>query len=51
MLEYDVAQEERSMPEQKKDDKKLSLHPLTFDEALKGLLETEPPEEKQEHQS
>ena len=36
------------MPEQKKDDKKISLHPLTFDEALKGLLETELPEEKQE---
>jgi hypothetical protein len=38
------------MPEQKKpkDDKKLSLHPLPFEEALKGLLETEPPKEKQE---
>ncbi len=30
------------------DDKKISLHPLTFEEALKGLLETEPPKEKQE---
>lgn len=38
------------MPEQKKpkQDKKLSLAPLSFDEALKGLLETEPPKEKQE---
>ena len=33
------------MPEQKKpkQDKKISLHPLQFEEALKGLLETEPP--------
>ena len=36
------------MPEPTKDDKKISLHPLTFEEALKGLLETEPPKEKQE---
>jgi hypothetical protein len=37
------------MPEQKKGaDKKLWLVPLLFDEALKGLLETEPPNEKQE---
>jgi hypothetical protein len=36
------------MPEQKKDDKKISLHPLNFEEALKELLETEPPKEKQE---
>jgi hypothetical protein len=31
------------MPEQKKNDKKLSLAPLDFEEALKGLLATEPP--------
>ena len=31
------------MPEsRKKTDKKLSLHPLTFEDALKGLLATEP---------
>lgn len=31
------------MPEQKQSNhKKLSLYPLSFDEALKGLLETEP---------
>lgn len=37
------------MSEQKKPaDKKLSLHPLSFDEALKGLLATEAPKEKQE---
>jgi hypothetical protein len=37
------------MPESKKtSDKKISFAPLTFDEALKGLLETEPPKEKQE---
>jgi hypothetical protein len=37
------------MPEQKKpkQDKKISLHPLEFEEALKGLLTTElPPKEK-----
>jgi hypothetical protein len=32
------------MPEQKKKtDKKLSLVPLNFEDALKGLLATEPP--------
>lgn len=33
------------MPEQKKSkqDKKLSLHPLDFEDALKSLLATEPP--------
>ena len=38
------------MPEQKKKtDKKLSLHLLNFEDALKGLLATEPPpKEKQE---
>ena len=38
------------MPEPKrpKQDRKISLNPLSFDEALKGLLETEPPKEKQE---
>lgn len=37
------------MPEPKKtSDKKISLAPLTLDEALKGLLETEPQKEKQE---
>jgi hypothetical protein len=36
------------MHEPKKDDKKISLHPLSFEEELKGLLETEPPREKQE---
>ena len=37
------------MPEQKKtNDKKLSLHPLEFEEALKGLLATPPPKEEQE---
>ena len=37
------------MPEQKKTtDKKLSLHPLDIEEALKGLLVAEPPKEKQE---
>jgi hypothetical protein len=38
------------MPEPKKpkQEKKLSLYPLSFNEALKGLLETEPPKEKQE---
>ncbi|HLX57945.1 MAG TPA: hypothetical protein VKR83_13055 [Ktedonobacteraceae bacterium] len=30
-------------PKQPKQDKKLSLHPLEFEEALKGLLATEPP--------
>lgn len=40
------------MSEQKKpNDKKLSLHPLSFDEALKGLLQTEPLKEKQEKKS
>ena len=38
------------MPEEKtpKLDKKLILHPRSFNEALKGLLATEPPKEKQE---
>jgi hypothetical protein len=37
------------MPEPKKSsEKKISLAPLTFDEALKGLLETEPAKEKEE---
>lgn len=36
------------MPEPKKDNKKLSLRPLNFEEALKGLLETEPSKETQE---
>ncbi len=35
-------------PKKPKGDKKISLHPLSFEEALKGLLETEPPKEKQE---
>jgi len=37
------------MSEQKKpkDDKKISLHPLTFEDALKGLLQTEPPPKEQ----
>ena len=30
----------------KRDPKKLSLNPLTFDEALEGLLATEPPAKK-----
>lgn len=35
-----------------KQDKKLSLHPLQFQEALKGLLETEPPlKEKKDKQA
>jgi hypothetical protein len=35
------------MPEQKKtNDKKLSLAPLDFEEALKGLLATEPPQKE-----
>jgi len=38
----------KDIPEQKKGDKKLSLHPLSFEEALRDLLETEPPKEKQE---
>ena len=35
------------MPEQKKtNDKKISLAPLNFEEALKGLLATEPPQKE-----
>ncbi|HEY6539547.1 MAG TPA: hypothetical protein VIZ18_01360 [Ktedonobacteraceae bacterium] len=30
-------------PKQPKQDKKLSLHPLEFEDALRGLLATEPP--------
>lgn len=38
------------MTEQKKpkEDKKISLHPLQFEEALKGLFETEPPPKEQQ---
>lgn len=37
------------MPEQKKTyDKKLSLRPLKFEEALKGLLATEPPPKEEQ---
>ena len=37
------------MSEQKKpkQDKKLSLHPLEFEEAVKGLLATPPPKEEE----
>lgn len=34
--------------QKKKTDKKLSLHPLNFEDALKGLLATEPPSKEQE---
>jgi hypothetical protein len=37
------------MPEQKKKtDKNLSLHPLSFEDALKGLLATEPPSKEEQ---
>ena len=35
------------MPEEKQEDKKISLHPLTFEEAVKGLIATGLPEEKE----
>jgi hypothetical protein len=36
-----VGEKEReAMPEQKKNDKKLSLHPRNFEDALKDLLAT-----------
>jgi hypothetical protein len=38
-----------AMPEQRKTNgKKISLHPFDFEEALKGLLATEPPKEKKD---
>lgn len=45
-LEYSLPKE-ANMTDQKKSkqDKKLSLAPLTFNEALNGLLETEPSKE------
>lgn len=36
------------MPDGKKqNNKKISLHPLSFEDALRGLLQTEPPPKEQ----